>query len=157
MRERSFKTFNDAPIEDLDAYINDYIDEHPETVVLIGSDSQVRTRRIVFATAVCLYRPGSGAHVLYTRSTQEKHSMNSLHQRLMVEVSDTIALALRLRDKITRPISLEVHFDISPDSQHQSNVAYGSAVSYAKGSDLDVKTKPAAASFAASCVADRLC
>lgn len=83
--------------------------------------------------------------------------MESLHQRLMQEVNDTMQTAFALREEIGDRIEIEVHFDIAEESKHKSNVAYGDAVSYAMGSDFDFKTKPAHASFAASCVADQLC
>jgi len=152
-----FRTFEGVLVEDVGEYVKEFIQENPGARVFVGSDSQVKSNRIVFATVICLYKPNTGAHVIYTKATTEEDRMESLYQRLMREVNDTMQVAFALRDEVGDRIEIEVHFDIAEEAKHKSNVAYGDAVSYAMGSDFDFETKPASASFAASCVADQLC
>jgi predicted RNase H-related nuclease YkuK (DUF458 family) len=152
-----FRTFEGVLVDDAGEYVSNYISENPDARVFIGSDSQVKSDYIVFATVICLYKPGTGAHIIYSKATQEDDHMESLHQRLMREVNDTMQVAFKLREQVGDRIEIEVHFDIAEDAKHKSNVAYGDAVGYAMGSDFEFKTKPAHASFAASCVADKIC
>jgi len=65
--EKVFKTLSNGKKVDLIPYVKQYVTEHPDIEILIGCDSQNRKRESIYAVVIGLYRPGKGAHVLYSR------------------------------------------------------------------------------------------
>lgn len=148
-----FRDFYGTEIEDIVEYSKKYVASMPNQSLFVGCDSQVRGDVTVYATVICFYNEGKGAHVVYQK---EKENRNThLFSRLWAEVERTINLAATLRDRLPRGIMIDTHFDINPNEQYRSNIVYRAAVGYAQGAGFMFKVKPQA--WAATCAADRLC
>lgn len=79
-----------------------------------------------------------------------------VNERMMVEVGKSIEVAYEIASLLDKyGIKLEIHADINPDPQHESNRALSEAVGYILGMGFDFKIKPE--SWASSYTADRHC
>ncbi|MBK6731540.1 MAG: hypothetical protein IPG60_11480 [Bacteroidetes bacterium] len=121
--------------------------------VCIGSDSQVYGRNIEFGTVVVFLRKGHGGF-MYIANENTSQPM-SLKERLLYEVSLSIAIAYELCDLLDRyKIDLEVHADINTNPQFQSNAALSEAMGYILSMGFVFKAKPD--SFASSSCANKV-
>ena len=93
--DRTFKTLSRNETVDLLPYVRQYIQDHEDVEVLIGCDSQNRKRNTIYAVVVGLYKPGKGAHVLYSRfkTNRERDNVN----RLLNEVWFSVEVAEALK------------------------------------------------------------
>ena len=64
---KQFKKLSNRENIDLIPYIQQYIEKYPETQILIGTDSQNRKHKSIYALCIGLNRPGKGAHVIYSK------------------------------------------------------------------------------------------
>jgi hypothetical protein len=136
--EKAFKTLSSSKDVELVPYIRDYLQEHPEAQILIGCDSQNRRHYTIYAVVIGLYRPGKGAHVLYTRFTtpREKESVS----RLINEVWHSVETAERIKCEID--VRTEwIDIDVNPDPRYASNQALASAVGIVTGMGYKVRHK----------------
>lgn len=149
-----FRTVYNEQIDDVVQYVQDYVNSsHDKVQVFVGCDSKEYRKHTIYVLAICMYRPGKGAHVIYAKKRIES-SHEVLFNRMWKEVELTIELSLLLRDKVYG-VEIEPHFDINPNDRHGSYVAYKGAAGYAQGAGFNTaKCKPQA--FAASYAADRL-
>ncbi len=121
--------------------------------VCIGSDSQVRSGTIEFATVIVFLREKKGGFMFIHNSKEEKQM--SLRERMIMEVAKSIEVAYSLCDLLDRHnVGLEVHADINTDPHFQSNVALKEAMGYILGMGFVFKAKPDA--FASSSCADKV-
>ena len=79
-----FKLFGGSQIEDVGKYVLDYVTKYPETMVFIGTDSTQLRKITLYATAIMLYHPGRGAHIVFKRDRVPK--IKDLFTRLWKEV-----------------------------------------------------------------------
>lgn len=177
MKTSIFMKVDGTQINDIVKYIREYFNDrkklgHSGFEIFIGTDSQkVRRGRITtYATVICLYTKGKGAHIIYAKTkrndisptavknkkTGRKKIMSSdLFYRLQWEVQYSMQVAQYLTDKkvfVEHGIN-QVHLDISADEQNESNVVYSYATGYVKSAGFSVRTKPEA--IAATCAADK--
>lgn len=145
-----YKKFGGVQIEDVVVYAKDYLAKNPDVKIFVGTDSSVLRSGTLYATAICFYHPGNGAHVVFERKRKEK--CKDLFTRLWNETMLSLEVALSLRDA---GIEVTVDLDINPDLTYKSNQAHDAAVGLMKGYQFNVRTKPEA--FAATCAADLLC
>lgn len=130
-----------------------------DSKIYIGTDSQKKRKsKTRYATVVVVHYDGSrGAKIFGTidveRDIPEKK--NRPFNRMMTETMKTCEMYKLIEDVIgTR--HCEVHLDVNPEEIHGSNVALSAATGYVQGVLGVVPiTKPASASFAASCAADK--
>ena len=173
MEEAKFRKIGGANIDDVAQYIKDYFKAKREELlgdefeIFIGTDSQrVRRGRLtLYATVICLYTVGKGAHIIYTRTKRDdigptsrkvggrKGSDPMLFQRLWWEVDYTTQVANYLKDNgvfIGHGVA-QVHLDISANPENKSNAVYKSAVGYVESMGYSARVKPnsVAASYAA--------
>lgn len=80
----SFKKFGGEHVRDVGQYVLDYVTQYPETMVFIGTDSTQLRKQTLYATAVMLYHPGGGAHIVFKRDRVPK--IKDLFTRLWKEV-----------------------------------------------------------------------
>jgi predicted RNase H-related nuclease YkuK (DUF458 family) len=119
----------------------------------IGTDSQVKSRTIEFATVLVFLRRKRGGFMFLNRSYTNQTM--SLRERMITEVSKSIETAYELCDLLEKyNIELEVHADINTDPSFQSNVAFKEAMGYITSMGFVFKAKPNA--FASSTCADRV-
>jgi len=177
--ESKFKKIDGKTIDNVAEYIKSYfkmkkeINEGDEFEIFIGTDSQrVRHGKLtLYATVICLYTVGKGAHVIYTRvkrddifsnnkeidkSKKTKKINDSLFNRLWWEVEYTIQVANYLKNEgvlIDNNVT-QLHLDISANSENKSNIVYKSAIGYIESMGYNVRTKPfsPASSYAADMV-----
>ncbi len=121
--------------------------------VCIGSDSQVRSSVIEFATVIVFLREKKGGFMFISNDRVEK--IMSLRERMISEVARSVEVAYALCDLLDEyDIDLEVHADINTDPHFQSNTALKEAMGYILGMGFVFKAKPEA--FASSSCADKV-
>jgi len=125
-----------------------------ELKICIGTDSQVRGKKIGFATVIVFLRQGKGGFMFI--NSEVITAKMSIRERMIQEVGKSVGLAYELSplwDKYD--IDLEIHADINTDANFKSNVAFKEAMGYIKGMGYEFKAKPNA--FASSSCADKVC
>jgi predicted RNase H-related nuclease YkuK (DUF458 family) len=135
---RIFKTLVSNQRIELVQYIKEYVSQHPETEILVGCDSQNRKRETIYAIVIGLYKPGKGAHVLYSRftTTRERENIN----RLLNEVWNSVEVAEAIKNEIGIKATW-IDIDLNPDPKYRSNVALASAVGVVTGMGYNVRHK----------------
>jgi predicted RNase H-related nuclease YkuK (DUF458 family) len=136
--EKVFKTLSTNVHVDLVSYIKSYLQKHPETQVLIGCDSQNRKKETLYAIVIGLYKPGKGAHVLYSRfnTIRERENVN----RLLNEVWFSVEVAELLKQEVGI-VATWIDIDLNPDPKYRSNQALASAVGIVTGMGYSVRHK----------------
>lgn len=136
--EKTFRTLSTNVTVELVDYVKKYIDSHPNTEVLIGCDSQNRKKETIYAVVIGLYKPGKGAHVLYSRfnTPREKENVN----RLLNEVWFSVEVAESLKNNIGVKATW-IDIDLNPDPKYRSNQALASAVGIVTGMGYNVRHK----------------
>jgi predicted RNase H-related nuclease YkuK (DUF458 family) len=141
--------------------IRDFIQNtSKESKIYIGTDSQVKSRgKTRYASVIVIHYDGQrGAKIFGTTSIEKdiKEKKSRPFNRMMNETMKTCEVYKQIEDIVGKRY-LEVHLDVNPDEKHGSNVAISAAVGYVQGvlGVVPVVTKPASASFAASCAADK--
>jgi len=153
--ERSFVDFNGDKIEDVEEYVDDFIDHaEGEVNVYVGTDSQVHSNYTRYVTVVVMHTDDrGGAHVVYHKN-DEYRKEKEIFNRLWQEVVATVEVANNLRANSSTVDNIITHFDINPDERHKSHVTYKAARGFAENAGFPFYTKPN--SWAATCAADRL-
>lgn len=120
--------------------------------VCIGTDSQVLTDEIHFATVIVFLRERAGGFMLI--HNEVVHRAMSLRERMIQEVGKSVEVAYALCALLDQyEVELEVHADINTDPHFQSNTALKEAMGYILSMGFCFKAKPDA--FASSCCADK--
>ena len=123
---------------DLCAYINEYIEQYPDTDIMIGCDSQNYAESTIYAVVVALYKKGKGAHLLYRRWKTSKEYTRST--RLLTEVWHAIETAELMRGSgLPKPIWIDV--DLNHDQRYKSNEVFRQAVGMVEGMGYKVRYK----------------
>ena len=121
--------------------------------VCIGSDSQVRSGVIEFATVIVFMRDKKGGFMFISNSREA--AKMGLRERMITEVAKSVEVAYSLCDLLDKhDVALEVHADINTDPHFQSNTALKEAMGYILGMGFVFKAKPDA--FASSSCADKV-
>lgn len=173
MDNAKFRKIDGTKIENVAQYVKDYFrtkrenNEGDTFEIFIGTDSQrVRRGRLtLYATVICLYTVGKGAHIIFTRTKRDdigptkkkvgnrKGEDPNLFTRLWWEVDYTTQVAnyLKENDVFIGHGVVQVHLDVSANPDNKSNVAYKAAVGYVEAMGYNARVKPnsVAASYAA--------
>lgn len=121
--------------------------------VCIGSDSQVRSGVVEYATVIVFLREKRGGFMFI--SNEKEHRKMSIRERMISEVGRSVNVAYNLCDLLDKyDVELEVHADINTDPLFESNVALKEAMGYILGMGFVFKAKPDA--FASSSCADKM-
>jgi predicted RNase H-related nuclease YkuK (DUF458 family) len=121
--------------------------------VCIGSDSQVRSGHVEFASVIVFLREKKGGFMYILNDRLDREI--SIRERMIMEVAKSVEIAYSLCDLLDRyHVELEVHADINTDPHFQSNVALKEAMGYILGMGFAFKAKPDA--FASSSCADKV-
>jgi len=123
---------------DLCAFINEYIEEYPDTDIMIGCDSQNYAESTIYAVVVALYKKGKGAHLLYRRWKTSKEYTRST--RLLTEVWHAIETAELMRGS-GLPKTIWIDVDLNPDQRYKSNEVFRQAVGMVEGMGYKVRYK----------------
>lgn len=136
--EKVYKTLASNSKVDLIDYVNSYVDKNPDTEILVGCDSQNRKRETIYAIVIGMYRPGKGAHVIYSRFKTPRERENT--NRLLNEVWFSVEVAESLRNEIGITAKW-IDIDLNPDPKYKSNLALTSAVGIVTGMGYKVRHK----------------
>lgn len=136
--ERVFRTLNSGNAVDLIPYIKAHVEAFPDTEMLIGCDSQNRKKETIYAVVIGLYKPGKGAHVLYSRFTNIRERENIV--RLLNEVWFSVEIAEEIKNKLNITATW-IDIDLNPDPKYKSNDALASAVGIVTGMGYKVRHK----------------
>lgn len=121
--------------------------------VCIGTDSQVRSGMVEFATVIVFLREKKGGFMFIANEKVEQEMR--LKERMIAEVAKSVEVAYGLCDLLDKHnVELEVHADINTDPSFQSNTALKEAMGYILGMGFVFKAKPNA--FASSSCADKV-
>ena len=121
--------------------------------ICIGTDSQVRSDVIEFATVIVFVREHKGGFMFIHNS--QIHRAMTLRERMILEVAKSVEVAYNLCDTLDKyDVELEVHADINTDPQFKSNTALKEAMGYILSMGFVFKAKPEA--FASSSCADKV-
>lgn len=121
--------------------------------ICVGTDSQVRGKKITFATVIVFIREGRGGFMFVNSETL--NSDMKIRERMITEVSMSVTTAYDIAEILSKyQIPLEVHVDINTDISFKSNVALKEAMGYIMGMGYEFKAKPFA--FASSSCADKV-
>jgi predicted RNase H-related nuclease YkuK (DUF458 family) len=135
---REFRSLSTKQRVDLIQYVKEYLFNTDNVQILIGCDSQNKMRETVYALVLGLYRPGKGAHVLYSKFTVPREKDNTL--RLLNEVWYSVELAEKLKNELGI-IAQWIDIDLNPDPKYKSNQALASAVGVVTGMGYNVRHK----------------
>ena len=133
-----FKTLSTKQNVDLISYCQKYINEHPDTEILIGCDSQNRKKETIYAVVIGLYTPGKGAHVLFNKFSTQREKDNV--GRLLNEVWHSVETAEQIKNEIGIKATW-IDIDLNPDPKYRSNQALASAVGVVTGMGYKVRHK----------------
>lgn len=138
MEIKQFKKLANRENVDLIPYIKSYVEQYPETQILIGTDSQNRKHKSIYALCIGLNRPGKGAHVVYSK--YEVPRIKDNRERLIKETWDTIETAEYIRENTgIRATFLDI--DINPDKQFGSNSALSACAGMCSGYGYNYRHK----------------
>ncbi|MCS6998579.1 MAG: hypothetical protein N2648_06390 [Aquificaceae bacterium] len=120
------------------------------TAVYVGCDSRQVKNHTLFVSVVVVHIDSSrGAKIFW--KIERVPRIRSLRHRLLEEVSRAVYLALEISEVVgERPF--EVHLDINPNPEHNSNIILKEAIGYVLAQGLKPVVKPH--SIAATTVAD---
>lgn len=151
---KNFQNRNGIKIENVLEYVKRWLDDHKQSNIYIGCDSQETNNRITYVTTICLYENGRGAHVIYKKEYEPKENKTrtNMYTRLWNEVTKSIDVANVLKC-LNKPIT--VHVDYNSKQNEKSNQLYEAGIGYAKSMGYDAVGKPEA--WAASNCADNYC
>lgn len=124
-----------------------------ELKACIGTDSQVKGKRIDFATVIVFIRKGKGGF-MYIHNETVLQKM-TIKQRMLTEVHKSIEVAYKLCNIFSRfGVEMEVHADINTSPNFKSNDALKEAMGYIMGMGFAFRAKPNA--FASSSCANKM-
>lgn len=141
-----FRFYNGGYIEDVESYIRNYIREHPDVEVYVGTDSAKAGNgreqpTTIFVTTICFRHPGNGVHYIYSK--EKRPRIQDLYQKIWSEIERTNEVA-----SIVKPIigerTLFLDLDVNSLKQHASHIAYAAANGFLMGQGYSVRSKPQA-------------
>lgn len=132
-----FKKLN-GEIIDLVSYIKNYIILHPDIKIFIGCDSQNYSNTTSYVTAIVLYNPGKGGHIVYEKEKINREKVNQV--RLLNEVWKAVEVANMLCENgIRKPEYIDI--DINPCNRFKSNTVFKAAVGIVEGCGYQCRYK----------------
>lgn len=148
-----FKKITGEVINDPKKYVLDYLNEKPEVLLFIGTDSKRRKKRYIYISTICFRIPNNGVHYIYASKTYSMNEINGIFMKLWKEVELTVELLNYLTEFIPKE-KITVDLDYNVIKKYESNKVHDSAMGWVKSLGVNVRTKPNA--WAASYAADYL-
>ena len=165
--KRNEKIIEEPIVDYLERLLDEEIAKGYNLKVSIGTDSQKAEKGTYkFATVILISTSqdlggvvvGRGGMIISATYYHAFKQTNKelVNERMVFEVGKSIEVAYELAPLLDLyEIPLEIHADINPDPNHESNKALQQAVGYILGMGYDFKVKPEA--WAASSAADKKC
>ena len=154
-----FKTRQGLIIDDLRQYVKDWLANRNNAQIWVGCDSQSHGKTIAYATTVCLYEQGKGAHVISQKihvpnksKTRGKKSLEdgSNNNRLWEEIQYSVLVADELKGLRTK---ITIHADYNSKPEEVSNQLFDAGIGFALGKGYEAVGKPFA--WASTYAADK--
>ena len=144
----NFRTLTNRKTIDLVEYVKAYLNDNPDTELLVGCDSQNYAYNTTYATVVALYKPKGGANVLFNKEVLPVERVRQV--RLMNEVWKSVEVAELLKNAGLPQVKY-IDIDVNPDKRYKSNEVLRAAVGLVEGMGYKVryKTLGTMATFAA--------
>jgi predicted RNase H-related nuclease YkuK (DUF458 family) len=133
-------------------YLRHYLEENPNTQIIIGCDSKNRDQETIYGTVIVLYKEKRGGHVLYSKERFPR--IRDRWSRLWKEVEISVNLANELIHH-GLPRAAFIDLDLNPDPKYKSNDVFRAAVGLVESMGYTARTKPY--SLCASYAADKVC
>tara|TARA_Y100001958_G_C21064386_1_gene426132 strand:+ start:390 stop:863 length:474 start_codon:yes stop_codon:yes gene_type:complete len=128
------------------------VSKYDDHKIIVGSDSVKLGYSFIFTKAICVINESYyDRRYFYCRTKIKDDSYLDLSKRLLKETTDSIDLAIKIREKISKA-NIEIHADVNSNSIHKSSKYKNMIVGYISGCGFDCKIKPD--SFVASGIAD---
>ncbi len=166
--KRNDKIIEEPIIDYLEKLFEEEIAKDYQLTVSIGTDSQKAEKgSYKFATVILIRTSqdlgggvivGRGGIIIASTYYQAFKQTNKelVNERMIFEVAKSVEVAYEIAPILDLyGIPLEIHADINPDPNHDSNKALQQAVGYILGMGYKFKVKPDA--WAASSAADKKC
>lgn len=151
---RIFHSLTDRSEIDLVPHLQECVAGRDDVRIYVGTDSQNKDGKTVFASVVVVHYGNSGAHVVYTKRSVPR--MRDMNARLWAEVQDSVDVANMLVDRgFMRPSFVDV--DLNKDPRFGSNSLLRAALGFVEGSGFRARCKPDAlsASYAADNIVNK--
>jgi len=136
----SFKKFTGEKVVDVADYIKTYCAEHKEfpIEIMVGTDSQNKSKVTTYSTVIVLYTPGHGGHCIFKRWNTPKETVRQV--RLLKEVEESINIADSLvAAGCPKPTYIDI--DINPNPKFKSNEVFAAAKGWVEGAGYEVRFK----------------
>jgi uncharacterized protein len=151
---KTWRTGNGDEVADVRSHLKTRIKTGLYKSLIIGCDSQVHRKRVVFVTVIILDTDGSGAQFVYTKDVLKRSEFHSINERLLKETEFSVDIALDILDIVDEfGMKIAIHADVNPNERWASNKVINEVVGWITGMGFDCHVKPDA--FASSSVADR--
>lgn len=147
--DHDFKDHHGRGVEDVNAYVTRWMEQHPAGEVYIGADSKVRGNYVQYATVICLRDVGRGVYELCCKCRLPKPK--DPYARLWKEVTLAVDVALQLK---SIP-NITIHVDFNSNPRFRSHALYDASMGFIMSMGYSASGKPD--SWAASCGAHRHC
>ena len=133
----TFKKFTGEKLPNITEYIKNYIGEHNETEIIIGTDSQNKNNCTTYSTVIVLYNPGHGGHCIFRRWKTPREKIRQV--RLLKEVEESINLANELKDAGLKIKYIDL--DINPNPKFKSYEVFQTAKGWVESVGFEVRFK----------------
>lgn len=147
-----FKQLSTRQDVDLIPYLQNFLEEHPDSIIYVGCDSHNVSQYSRYGVVIVLHEPNKGGHVLYTKINVPK--ITDRFTRLWNEIEYSLSVAEYLKEMGVRKIDY-IDLDLNPDPKYKSNQVLRAALGYVESMGYAVRVKPEAT--IASTVADAIC
>jgi len=155
-----WKRLSGDAIEDFEKTLKEDVEKEladgNELRFIVGCDSQVKSGKVIYVTAIALHRVGKGGLVYWLSDVTPRNHIQP-KRRLWNEAYKAVAVALEL-DEVLEQYGLEVnevHSDLNRSKKHLSGEIVQEVCGYVVGCGFTSIVKPT--SWAASKVCDRIC
>lgn len=166
---RNGKEIKEPIMEYLGKIFEEELSKNYKIKISVGTDSQKSGKSMYkFATVILIStsedlgggvivgRGGIIVSTSYFHSFKQPNAKELVNERMIYEVGKSVEIAYEISPVLDLyDIKMEIHADINPNPEHDSNKALQQAIGYILGMGYDFKIKPE--SYASSNCADKLC
>ena len=123
--------------------------------IFIGSDSFLTSKKVCFASAICLYGKEAPSRYFFFKENLQNKKFKALISRITEETRRSVEIGCFLMSEYNfHPSNIELHLDVSPFSAGNATSKFSDMLKgYVQGYGFDFQLKPNA--WASQAVADR--
>ena len=123
--------------------------------IFIGTDSFLTSKKVCFASAICLYGSNLPSRYFFFRENISNKNFKALVSRITEETRRSVEIGCLLIDEYNfSPENIELHLDVSPFSAGNATSKFSDMLKgYVQGYGFDYRLKPDA--WASQSIADK--